>query len=299
MRLGIDLGGTKIEAAALDGAGVVRARRRVPTPRRYDEVLGALVQLVRALEREAGPVGVVGVGAPGGRSPVSGRHHNAENTALEGQRFEEDLGQVLERPVRVANDAACFTLSEAVDGAGAGAAVVFGVIVGTGTGGGTAVEGRLLRGANAVGCEWGHNPLPWAGAEELAAPCGCGRQGCVEAFLSGPALARDHERVTGEALSAVAVASRAAAGEAAAAATLDRYVDRMARALASVINLIDPEVIVLGGGVSRIAALYERVPARWGQWIAAKAVRTRLVRNRHGDASGVRGAAWLWPAPGP
>jgi fructokinase len=290
MRLGVDLGGTKIEAAALDDAGVIRASRRVATPRSYDGILGALVQLLRAIEREAGPVHAVGVGAPGGRSPVTGLIHNAENTALEGQRFDVDLERVLERPARLANDAACFALSEAVDGAGAGARVVFGVICGTGTGGGVVVDGAPLG-----TCEWGHNPLPWATPGERNAPCSCGRSGCIEAFLSGPGVARDHAQVTGELLGARAIAARAAEGDDACAATLDRFHDRAARALAMVINLLDPEVIVLGGGLSAIDAIYTQVPARWGRWIATRTARARLAKNTHGDASGVRGAAWLWP----
>jgi fructokinase len=214
---------------------------------------------------------------------------NAENTALEGRPFDVDLERVLERPARLANDAACFALSEAVDGAGAGARVVFGVIVGTGTGGGIVVDGRPL-GA----CEWGHNPLPSPADDELDAPCTCGRRGCIEAFLSGPGLALDHAHTTGEPLTARAIAARAAEGDRRCLATLDRYADRMARALASVINVIDPDVIVLGGGLSAIEALYQRVPARWARRLASTP-RARLVRNRHGDASGVRGAAWLWP----
>ena len=291
MRLGVDLGGTKIEAAALDDAGVIRASRRIATPSDYDGILGALVQLLRAIEREAGPIHAVGVGAPGGRSPVTGLIHNAENTALEGQPFDVDLQRVLDRPARLGNDAACFALSEAVDGAGAGARVVFGVIVGTGTGGGLVVDGAP------VGvCEWGHNPLPWPVARELGAPCTCGRTGCIEAYLSGPGVARDHAEVAGERLTAHAIAARAAEGDRACLATLDRLFDRAARALASVINLVDPEVIVLGGGLSQIDAFYTEVPARWSRWIATRTTRARLVRNRHGDASGVRGAAWLWPA---
>ena len=290
MRLGVDLGGTKIEVAALDDAGVIRASRRIATPPSYDGILGALVLLLRAIEREAGPVRAVGVGAPGAISPATGTMQNAENTALEGQRFDVDLARVLEKPARLANDAACFALSEAVDGAGAGARVVFGVIAGTGTGGAIVVDGRPLG-----VCEWGHNPLPWPAAGEPDARCGCGARGCLEAFLSGPGLARDHAEATGELVRAEMIARRAAAGDPACAATLDRFFDRMARALAAAINLVDPEVIVLGGGLSAIDAIYTEVPARWGRWLAARSARARLVRNRHGDASGVRGAAWLWP----
>ncbi len=296
MRMGIDLGGTKIEAAALDDDGVIRGRRRVPTPGDYAGILGTLAELRATLEVDLGaPVRTVGVGSPGLRSPRTGRMQNAENTALQDQPFAADLARTLGRPARLANDALCFAISEAADGAGAGARVVFGAIVGTGTGGGIVVDGRPLGGADSLGCEWGHNPLPWASPAELATPCPCGRAGCIEAFLAGPALARDHATETGEALTAEAIATRAAAGDPAATATLARYVERMARALAAVINLLDPDVIVLGGGVSAVEMLYREVPARWAPWIAAAPARTRLVRNQHGDASGVRGAAWLWP----
>ena len=290
LRLGIDLGGTKIEAAALDDAGAVRARRRAATPRDYDQLLGVLVQLVRAVEREVGAVRTVGIGTPGQPSPVTGLMANAENTPLEGRPFARDLEVVLGRPSRLANDAACFALSEAHDGAGAGARVVVGVIAGTGIGGGVVVDGRLL-GA----CEWGHSPLPWPDADEAAAPCTCGRHGCIEALCAGPGLARDHARATGQALTAAAIAARAREGDAAAAATIARHADRLARALASAVNLVDPDVIVLGGGVSHVDALYELVPARLARWVAVRPPRVRIVRNVHGDASGVRGAAWLWP----
>lgn len=290
MRLGIDLGGTKIEAAVLDDAGTVRARRRAATPRSYDELLGVLVQLVRAVEGEVGAVRAIGIGTPGQPSPITGLMANAENTPLEGQPFARDLEIILERPSRLANDAACFALSEACDGAGAGARVVVGVIAGTGVGGGIVVDGRLL-GA----CEWGHSPLPWAEPYEAAASCTCGRHGCIEALLAGPGLARDHERTTGQKLTAAAVAGLAQSGDAAALATIERHADRMARALASLVNLVDPDVIVLGGGVSHIDALYQLVPARLATWVAVRPPRVRVVRNVHGDASGVRGAAWLWP----
>jgi fructokinase len=291
MRLGIDLGGTKIEAAVLDERGAVRARRRAATPRSYDELLGVLVQLVRAVEGEVGAVRSIGIGTPGQLSSVTGLMANAENTPLEGQPFARDLEVVLGRPSRLANDAACFALSEACDGAGAGARVVVGVIAGTGVGGGIVVDGRLL-GA----CEWGHSPLPWSEPYEAAAPCGCGRHGCIEALLAGPGLARDHERATGQKLAGSAIAAQARAGDAASLATIERHADRMARALASVVNMVDPDVIVLGGGVSHIDALYDLVPARLAHWVAVRPPRVRVVRNLHGDASGVRGAAWLWPA---
>jgi len=290
MRLGIDLGGTKIEAAALDDAGTVRARRRAATPRSYDELLCVLAELIRAVESEVGVVRAVGIGTPGQPSQVTGLMANAENTPLQGQPFARDLDATLGRPSRLANDAACFALSEACDGAGAGARVVVGVIAGTGIGGGIVVDGRLL-GA----CEWGHSPLPWAEPYEADAPCTCGRHGCIEALLAGPGLARDHERTTAQRMSGDAIAARARAGDAASIASIERHADRMARALASVINLVDPDVIVLGGGVSRIDALYDLVPARLERWVAVRPSRVRVVRNVHGDASGVRGAAWLWP----
>ena len=290
MRLGIDLGGTKIEAAVLDNGGTVRARRRASTPRSYDELLGVLAQLVRAVEGEVGSVRAVGIGTPGQMSLVTGLMANAENTPLEGQPFARDLEVILGRPSRLANDAACFALSEACDGAGADAHVVVGIVAGTGVGGGVVVDGRLL-GA----CEWGHSPLPWPEPYEAEAPCTCGRRGCIEALLAGPGLARDHERATGERIAGTTIAARARAGDAASVATIERYADRMARALASIVNLVDPDVIVLGGGVSNIDALYELVPARLERWLAVRLARVRVLRNVHGDASGVRGAARLWP----
>jgi fructokinase len=297
MRLGIDLGGTKIEGIALDDNGNELARRRLPTPRGdYPGTLRAIVDLVAALEAAAGARGTVGIGMPGAISPATGRVKNANSVWLNGQPLREDLEAALDREVRLANDANCFALSEATDGAAAGAAVVFGVIVGTGTGGGIVVGGRVLTGPNAIAGEWGHNPLPWPGREERPGPpCYCGLTGCVETFLSGPGLARDHERATGARLEAREIVARAEAGEAAASASLERYAERMARALASVINVLDPDVIVLGGGLSNVARLYTRVPALWGRWVFSDRVDTRLVPPAHGDASGVRGAAWLWP----
>lgn len=295
MRIGVDLGGTKIEIAALDDAGTVRLRRRVPTPGGdYAGTVAAVARLVREAEAELGVEGVsVGVGIPGAISPATGRVKNANSTWLIGQRLDVDLTQALGRPVRVANDANCFALSEAVDGAGRGADVVFGVILGTGVGGGVVVHGRVLVGANAIAGEWGHNPLPWPRDDELPGPaCHCGRRGCVETFLSGPALGRDAGAASG-----AEVAARADAGDPQAVAALDRYMDRLARALASVINVLDPDVIVLGGGVSNVDRLYEEVPRRWGAHVFSDHVATRLAKNVHGDSSGVRGAAWLW-APG-
>ena len=296
IRLGVDMGGTKIEGIALSPDGNVLARRRVPTPRGdYGGTLDAIALLVSGLEGEAGSSGPVGVGIPGTISPATGLVKNANSTWLIGRPFEKDLAARLERPVRLANDANCFALSEASDGAGAGAPVVFGVIVGTGTGGGIVVHGHLVTGPNAVTGEWGHNPMPWPEPDEWPGPpCYCGRHGCIESFLSGPGLARDHESYTGERLSSEAIVERAARSDAAAEATLQRYEERMARALSSVINLLDPDVIVLGGGLSKLDRLYAHVPPLLGRWVFTDRVDTKLLPPAHGDASGVRGAAWLW-----
>jgi len=295
MRLGIDIGGTKIEAAVLDDRGAIIARRRVPTPRGYDAVVGQIVQLVAELEKQTSSRLTVGIGCPGSKCPHSGVMKNAENVGLDGRCFDDDLANALDRPVRLANDAHCFALSESTDGAAAGARVVFGVIVGTGTGGGIVVDGRILPGANAITGEWGHNPLPSPRNDELpGVTCYCGRRGCIEAYLSGPALGRDHQLVHGQAKDGHAIAQGAAAGDAACQDTLERYAERMARALSWVINLLDPDVIVLGGGVSQIDALYQLVPSLWGPHVLSDSICTRLVKNQHGDASGVRGAAWLW-----
>jgi fructokinase len=297
-RIGIDLGGSKIEAAALDGEGRIQCRRRVPTPAGdYAGTIRAIRELVETVERELGERGTVGIGMPGALSPLTGLVKNANSTCLIGQAFDRDLMAALGRPVRLANDADCFALSEAVDGAAAGAATVFGVILGTGVGGGAVVRGRLLAGPNAIAGEWGHSPLPWPRDDERpGALCYCGKHGCVETFVSGPGLARDHAAVAGEALSAIEIAERAEAGDSRAEAAMQRYEDRLARALATVINLIDPHVIVLGGGLGQIARLYRRVPALWGAYVFSDAVATRLVPPRYGDSSGVRGAAWLWAA---
>jgi fructokinase len=296
MRIGLDLGGTKIEAVALDEEGTELARRRVATPRQdYDATLRAMVSLVRDLESETGRRGTVGVGMPGALSPATGLVKNANSTWLIGRPLDHDLSSLLERPVRFANDANCFALSEAVDGAGAGARVVFGVIVGTGTGGGVVVERRVLTGPNAIAGEWGHNPLPWPREGEWPGPpCYCGKTGCVETFLSGPGMARDHLEATGEALAAPEIAARAERRDAAATATLARYEERMARALAGVLNILDPDVVVLGGGMSQIARLYGSVPRLWQAWAFSDRVDTVLKPPVHGDSSGVRGAAWLW-----
>ncbi len=296
MRIGIDLGGTKIEGIALDRDGRELARRRIATPQGpYEETIAAIADIVAWLERKTGQRGSVGVGTPGAISPATGLIKNANSTRLIGHPLDRDLEAALGRKVRIANDANCFAVSEAVDGAAAGAAVVFGVILGTGCGGGIAIEGRVVTGANAIAGEWGHNPLPQPRPDEQPGPaCYCGRSGCIETFLSGPGLAQDHVRHGGSALSATEIVARADAGDGACQATLDRYIDRLARGLGSVINIIDPDCIVLGGGMSNCKQLYDKVPARWGRYIFSDAVSTRLLPPRHGDSSGVRGAAWLW-----
>jgi fructokinase len=292
--VGLDLGGTKIEGIALDSTGSAVARRRVATPRGdYSATVEAVAALAEGLEREAGRSATVGVGMPGVISPATGLVKNANSTWLIGRPFAADLSARLGREVRCANDANCFALSEAVDGAAAGSRSVFGVIVGTGTGGGIVVDGRVVTGANAIAGEWGHNPLPWPNESEWPGPsCYCGRTGCIETFLSGPGLARDFG--AGEQVDAAEIVTRAAAGEVAAEQCLRRYEDRMARALASVINLLDPDVIVLGGGMSNVDRLYLNVPALWAPYVFSDTVTTRLAKAAHGDSSGVRGAAWLW-----
>lgn len=289
MRIGIDLGGTKTEIIALDRNGAEMARRRVATPRgSYDGTIRAIRDLVEGLETELGETGSVGIGIPGTISPRTGLVKNANSTWLIGRPFDRDLETVLGRPVRLANDADCFALSEASDGAGSGFATVFGVILGTGVGGGLVVHGRLVAGPNAIAGEWGHNPLPWPGDDERPGPdCYCGRRGCIETFLSGPALARDSDG--GKDAETVAASS-----DPPAQAAMARYEHRLARALASVINVIDPHVIVLGGGLSRMARLYDSIPRLWGEWVFSDHVETLLRPPAHGDSSGVRGAAWLW-----
>jgi fructokinase len=296
LHIGIDLGGTKIEIVALDSDGQVRYRERTATPRNdYAGTVRAMADRVRAAERALGEEATVGVGMPGAISPATGLVKNANSVWLIGQRLDRDLEAALGRPVRFANDANCFALSEATDGAGAGAETVFGVIVGTGCGGGLVVQGHVCRGPNAIAGEWGHNPLPWPGPHEHPGPrCYCGKDGCIETFLSGPGMARDHLAATGERLDATTIARRADEGDATALATLERYAGRMARALAAVINIVDPDVIVLGGGVSNITRLYTAVPALWGTYVFSDHVATALRPPVHGDTSGVRGAAWLW-----
>jgi fructokinase len=300
LRIGIDLGGTKIEGIVMGPASHIRHRLRVPTPQDdYRAQVDAIAGLVRRLEADRGISGTsVGIGHPGAISPTTGLIKNANSVCLNGQPLQADLERALGRPVRMANDADCLAVSEQADGAAAGARSVFAVILGTGVGGGLVLEGRLLRGPNAIAGEWGHNPLPWPRLEwdEVPGPVHWdGRCGAIEAWLSGPGLARDHARVSGQTLAGEAIVRGAESGDAACEATLDRYEDRLARALASVINLIDPEVIVLGGGLSRIERLYRGVPARWGAWVFSDRVDTRLLPAAHGDSSGVRGAAWLWP----
>jgi len=303
VRIGIDLGGTKIEGLALADDGRELDRRRVAAPRgSYDDTVRAVTALVSAIEsaclgQAPKARSRVGVGIPGAISPATGLVKNANSIWLNGRRLAEDLSQALARPVRLANDANCFALSEATDGAAAGAGVVFGVIIGTGTGGGLVVNGNIVVGANAIAGEWGHNPLPAPENDERPGPpCYCGRSGCIETFLSGPALARDYIALGGADLSAADVAARAERGDPIALACLDRYERRFARAIASIINVVDPDVVVLGGGLSNMTRLYDRVPTLWGRHVFSDRVDTRLVRARHGDASGVRGAAWLWPA---
>jgi predicted NBD/HSP70 family sugar kinase len=296
LRIGVDLGGTKIEVAALDEARRILERRRVATPSGdYVAILAAIATLVRETENALGTQASIGVATPGSLSPASGLLRNSNSTCLNGRPFKQDLELALGRSVRIANDANCFALSEAVDGAAAGAGVVFGVILGTGVGGGVVVDGKVLTGVNGIAGEWGHNPLPAMRDDERPGPeCYCGRRGCVETFLSGPGMAADHRRAGGIEISAEEIAARAANGDAACEATLSRYEERLARSLAGVINLLDPDVIVLGGGLSNLDRLYENVPRLWKDCVFSDVVLTRLLKNRHGDSSGVRGAAWLW-----
>jgi len=300
-RIGVDLGGTKIEAAALDSAGRIRARRRIATPiGDYHGTITAIAGLVAALESEIGAPASVGIGIPGTIVAATGLVKNANSTWLNRRPFGRDVEAALGRPVRFANDANCFALSEAIDGAAAGCGTVFGVILGTGVGGGIVIGGRLLVGINAIAGEWGHNPLPAPQSDESPGrPCYCGRSGCIETFLSGPGLAADHREHAGRDLAGPEIAAGAAAGDTQCRATIERYVDRLARALASVINLVDPDAIVLGGGLSSLAVLYQEVPRRWGRYVFSDTVVTRLLPPRHGDSSGVRGAAWLWPPGDP
>jgi fructokinase len=302
IRIGIDLGGTKIEGLALDAQGQELCRRRVPTPRgSYVDIVAALVALIESIEQTCEGQGSVGIGIPGIVSPATGLIKNANTTLLNGQALDKDIESRLGRPVRLSNDANCFALSEASDGAGSPSAlgverpIVFGVILGTGTGGGVVVGGQVLIGRDAIAGEWGHNPLPWLTADEYPGPpCWCGKRGCIETFLSGPALARHHLDRTGRSFDASQIADLAAHGDEESKISLAVYANRLARALASIINVLSPDAIVLGGGVSNVLALYDQVPREWGRYVFSDVVTTRLVRAEHGDSSGVRGAAWLW-----
>lgn len=303
LRIGIDLGGTKIEAVALSMDGRELVRRRIDTPRSYDETLQALRGLVQSVEDAVAAKsgcearGTVGMGIPGTISPATGLVKNANSTWLMGHPLDKDLAEILGRPVRLMNDANCFALSEATDGAGAGAEVVFGVIIGTGVGGGVVVRGRVLEGPHRIGGEWGHNPLPWPTDDERPGPlCYCGQRGCMETFVSGPGMERDHEVVTGERLTTREIVARLASADEPARATYSRYVDRLARGLATVINVVDPDVVVLGGGMSNLPTLAADLEAALPPYVFTDDFSTRVHRNVHGDSSGVRGAAWLWPA---
>jgi fructokinase len=293
--LGIDLGGTKIEIIALAESGAALLRRRRQSPQgSYAQTLDAIRDLVLEAEAELGARGTLGFGTPGAISPASGLMKNSNSTWLNGRPLDRDLARLLGRPIALANDADCLALSEATDGAAAGAPSVFAVILGTGVGGGLAIHGRVLAGPNAIAGEWGHNPLPWPEPSELPGPpCYCGLRGCIETWLSGPGLARDYRAASGTARDSPAIVAAAAAGDAAAEAALCRYEDRLARGLATVINILDPATIVLGGGVSNLERLYPRVPAIWQRYVFSDTVRTRLLPPMHGDSSGVRGAAWL------
>lgn len=296
VRIGVDLGGTKVETIALDDAGRTLDRRRIPTPRdNYDATVRAVAELIAAVERDLGRTGRIGVGIPGTLSRATGLVKNANSTWLNGRPLDRDLAAALGRPVRLQNDANCFAVSEAADGAAAGARVVFGVILGTGVGAGLVIDNRPIDGPNGIAGEWGHNPLPWPADDERPGPaCYCGLSGCIETFLSGPGLAAGYRIETGLDATAQDLVARAAAGDQQATGQLERYADRLARSLAHVINILDPDVIVLGGGLSNLSALYQQVPAAWGRHVFSDRVDTRLVPPQHGDSSGVRGAAWLW-----
>lgn len=296
IRLGIDLGGTKIELIALAADGAELWRRREPTPQgNYEATLRTIGDLVAGADRAVGNQGTVGIGTPGALSRATGRLRNSNSVCLNGRPLLEDLQALLQRPVRIANDADCFALSEATDGAAAGLGIVFGVILGTGVGAGVVAHGRLLQGPNGIAGEWGHNPLPWPQADELPGPaCYCGKSGCIETFLSGPGLARDYSAHSGLALECPEIIARAERGDSGCEAALLRYEDRLARALAHVINILDPDAAVLGGGLSNGERLYRNVPRLWGRYVFSDRVDTRLLPPRHGDSSGVRGAAWLW-----
>lgn len=296
MRIGVDFGGTKIEAAALDDAGAFAARIREPNPGDYDAAVALVASLIARVEAETGPARSIGLAIPGSPSPRTGLIRNANSTYLNGRRFGQDLEAALGRPVRLANDANCLALSEAVDGAGKGVASVFGVIVGTGCGGGLIIDGKLVEGAHGVAAEIGHISLPWPRAAEAPGPaCWCGLNGCLETWVSGTGFQRDHEATTGRAWKAQAVVEAARSGDAGAAAALDRYIDRLGRAMVMVVNLVDPEVFVLGGGMSNVAELYDRLPEVVERHAFSDHWNGRIVAAKWGDSSGVRGAARLWP----
>ena len=294
MRFGLDLGGTKMEAVLLDDTGEIVWRERRPTPAEdYQAIIEAIAALVAQAAIETAQEMTVGIGMPGSLSPKTGLVRNSNTQCLNGQAIKQDLESAMAREVRLANDANCFVLSEATDGAGAGAQSVFGVIIGTGCGGGLVFDGKLQNGANGIGGEWGHNPLAAPTADELPGPpCYCGRHGCNEVWISGSGFARDHEAIAGEKLTAEQII---ASDSAAAKASFEHLCDRIARALGAVINVVDPDVIVLGGGLSNVDALYTHIPEIWDGYIFSDVIETRLVKNKHGDSSGVRGAAWLWP----
>jgi len=297
MRIGVDLGGTKIEAILMGQGGAILERKRVPTPRGdYSNTVTTIRDLVAEVGQAAPPSLPVGMGIPGTVSPATGLIKNANSTWLIGKPFDKDLSAAMSRPVRLANDADCFALSEAADGAGSRHRTVFGVILGTGVGGGIVANGALLSGPNAIAGEWGHNALPWPTQAELPGPtCYCGKSGCIETWLSGPALEREGASHGFTGSSALEIGAQAAAGARPAQTLIEDYTDRLARALAGVINILDPEVIVLGGGLSALEQLYTDVAEKWGAYVFSDTVTTRLVPNIHGDSSGVRGAAWLWP----
>jgi fructokinase len=296
IRIGVDFGGTKIEAAALDAGGAFQARVRAPNPGEYEAARAVVRDLVAEVEKQAGATGSIGIGTPGSISPKTGLMRNSNSLYLNGRPFREDLEQTLGRPLRMANDANCLALSEATDGAAAGAGVVFAAILGTGCGGGLVANGELINGRNGIAGEWGHNPLPWLRPDELPAPkCWCGQPGCLELYISGTGLRTDYQRHGGQSPDAQTVVARARAGEADASAALDRYIDRLGRALATVVNLVDPDAIVLGGGMSNVDELYARVPAVVAGYVFSDVFDTPITVAAHGDSSGVRGAAWLWP----
>ncbi|MFV2060701.1 MAG: ROK family protein [Gammaproteobacteria bacterium] len=297
MRIGIDLGGTKIEGIALDDNGTELFRKRVATPQYdYDATVQQVVDLILDIELQTKSSGSVGLGIPGAISPATSFVKNANSTWLIGRELQVDLSEKLNREIRITNDANCFAMSEATDGAAAGAHCVFGVIIGTGTGGGIVINGNILIGVNAIGGEWGHNPMPWPDDNERhIADCYCGKQDCIETYLSGTGFERDHKLITGQDLSSPEIINAATQGNKSALASLERYERRMAKALASVINIVDPDVIVLGGGMSNVARLYTNVPKIWQEYVFSDQVDTKLVAPKYGDSSGVRGAAWLWP----